>query len=377
MAYLFQNKSSVLINERDFGIFMLDGIKISLHSSSPGRLIIYRKEEGSILTDIRPVGQMCLCDRDPNILRLQQKQMVIKKIILTYLNLLQETVTSLEVKLEQNTADCISSILKHQKCDLLRTKRSSLFNYIFGADAHDKLRVLSHTVSRNFRELNSFASQETSQLSWLNQKIMAEDLKIHDIFDFLVSSQVEIHMDTVTTQLNCLLGESLELVESQLLNQVTINILKLLWRQHNDSVYLKISNSCSRVSSFIPRLDGVLAINLFHQKVNKKDFLRFSCSPMFNASGVFINSLHHTSREKQNFRNNVMRRVESGDYIYDKVPVIVAPLNGSCFRIHCIQNVSYSEHGKLDFCTEKQVLTRCNEFELDFKYGTFSRAFHF
>ena len=32
VAYLFQNKSSVLINERDFGIFMLDGIKISLHS---------------------------------------------------------------------------------------------------------------------------------------------------------------------------------------------------------------------------------------------------------------------------------------------------------------------------------------------------------
>ena len=249
VAYLFQNKSSALINERDFGIFMLDGIKISLHSASPRRLIIYRKEEGSILTDIRPVGQMCLCDRDLNILRLQRKQMVIKKIILTHLNLLQETVTSLEVKLEQNTADCISSILKHQKCDLLRTKRSSLFNYIFGADAHDELRVLSHTVSRNFRELNSFASQETSQLSGLNQKIMAEDLKIHDIFDFLVSSQVEIHLDTVTTQLNGLLWESLDLVESQLLSQDTINILKLLLRQHNGCVYLKISNSSAE---FLP-----------------------------------------------------------------------------------------------------------------------------
>ena len=301
--------------------------------------------------------------------------MVIKKIILTHLNLLQETVTSLEVKLEQNTADCISSILKHQKCDLLRTKRSSLFNYIFGADAHDELRVLSHTVSRNFRELNSFASQETSQLSGLNQKIMAEDLKIHDIFDFLVSSQVEIHLDTVTTQLNGLLWESLDLVESQLLSQDTINILKLLLRQHNGCVYLKILNSCSRISSFILRMDGVLAINLFHQKVNKKDYLRFSCSPIFNDSGVFINSLHHTSQEKQNFWNDVMRRVENVDYIYDKVPVIVAPMNGSCFRLHCIENVSFSELGKLDFCTEKQVLGRCNEFELDFKYGTLSHHF--
>ena len=77
-----------------------------------------------------------------------------------------------------------------------------MFNYIFGADAHDELRVLSHTVSKNFRELNTFASKETNQLSWLNQKIMAEDLKIHDIFDFLVSGQVEIHLDTVATQLN-------------------------------------------------------------------------------------------------------------------------------------------------------------------------------
>ena len=62
---------------------------------------------------------------------------------------------------------------------------------------------------------------------------MTDDLKIRDIFDFLVSSQAEIHLDTVATQLNGLLGESLELVESQLLNQDTINILKLLLRQPN------------------------------------------------------------------------------------------------------------------------------------------------
>ena len=64
--------------------------------------------------------------------------------------------------------------------------------------------------------------------------------KICDIFDFLVSSQVEIHLDTVATQLNGLLGESLELVESQLLNQDTINILKLLLRQPNGRPYLSL-----------------------------------------------------------------------------------------------------------------------------------------
>ena len=103
----------------------------------------------------------------------------------------------------------------------------------------------------------------------LNQKIMTEDLKIHDIFDYLVSSQVETHLDTVATQLNDLLGESLELVESQLLNQDTINILKLLLRQPNGCLYLKISKACTTVFSFVSREEGVLAINLFHQKVHK------------------------------------------------------------------------------------------------------------
>ena len=72
---------------------MLDGLRVDLHSDSPGRLIIYRTEEGSILTDTRPASQKCICDKDPNVLRLQQKQLVMKNIILTHLNLLQETVT--------------------------------------------------------------------------------------------------------------------------------------------------------------------------------------------------------------------------------------------------------------------------------------------
>ena len=102
------------------------------------------------------------------------------------MNLLQETVSSLEVKIEQNTADCISSILRHQSCNVWRTKRTSFLSYIFGANAHDELRVLNHVVSKNFRELNAFAGKETNQLTWLNQKIMNEDLKLHDVFDFLV-----------------------------------------------------------------------------------------------------------------------------------------------------------------------------------------------
>ena len=70
-----------------------------------------------------------------------------------------------------------------------------------------------------------------------------------------------------------------------------------------------------------------------------------------------------------------MRRIETMDYIYEKVPIIVTPVNGSCFTLHCIQNVSFSEKGKLEFCTEKQVLIRCDEIEIDFKFGTFSHHF--
>ena len=112
-----------------------------------------------------------------------------------------------------------------------------------------------------------FAGKESSQLAWLNRKIMDEDLKLMDIFDFLVASQIELHLTTMTTRLNTLIMESLELVESQLNGQDTIKILKLLLKQYLGCVYLRVSNSCSRISSFIPKSNGVLEIRLFHQKV--------------------------------------------------------------------------------------------------------------
>ena len=34
-AYLFDNKTSVLINERDFAVFMLDGLRVDLHADQP------------------------------------------------------------------------------------------------------------------------------------------------------------------------------------------------------------------------------------------------------------------------------------------------------------------------------------------------------
>ena len=40
-AYLFDNKTSVLINERDFAVFMLDGLRVDLHADQPGRLILF------------------------------------------------------------------------------------------------------------------------------------------------------------------------------------------------------------------------------------------------------------------------------------------------------------------------------------------------
>ena len=41
VAYLFENKTSVLINERDFPVFMLDGLRVDLHADQPGRLILF------------------------------------------------------------------------------------------------------------------------------------------------------------------------------------------------------------------------------------------------------------------------------------------------------------------------------------------------
>ena len=98
VAYLFENKTSVMINERDFHVFMLDGLRVDLHTDQPGRLILFRTEEGSILSDTRPASSRCLCDKDPTVLRLQQKQLVIKNLILMHLNLLQEAYSSVEIK---------------------------------------------------------------------------------------------------------------------------------------------------------------------------------------------------------------------------------------------------------------------------------------
>ena len=67
--------------------------------------------------------------------------------------------------------------------------------------------------------------------------------------------------------------------------------------------------------------------------------------------------------------------MESTDFIYSQVPLIVVPLNISCFELFCIENVSFSESGRLEFCNKRQILVRCGEFLLDFKYGSFSHHF--
>ena len=288
VAYLYDNKTSVMINEKDFHIFMMDNLKVDLHTNQPGRLLLFRTQEGgSILSDIRPASKKCICQTDPALLRLHQKQLVIKNLILMHLSLLQETYSSLEIEIDNNTAACVNNILQHKSCSMSRVKRS-FFSYFFGPSAHDEVRILNSVVSRNFKELNIFAGKETSQLAWLNRKIMNEDLKLMDIFDFLVASQIELHLTTMTTRLNTLVMESLELVESQLNNQDTIQILKLLLKQYLGCIYLKVSTSCSRISSFVPKSGGVMEIRLFHQRVVKKEYLRFICNPIFNSTGIFI-----------------------------------------------------------------------------------------
>ena len=82
VAYLFQNRSSIVINERDFRVFELDDIHISFHSSALGQLLVYKKDKGFILTDIRPVDQICLCEKSQYVLRIQQKQHVIDSLIM-------------------------------------------------------------------------------------------------------------------------------------------------------------------------------------------------------------------------------------------------------------------------------------------------------
>ena len=63
------------------------------------------------------------------------------------------------------------------------------------------------------------------------------------------------------------------------------------------------------------------------------------------------------------------------DFIYEQVPLIVVPVNLSCFELFCVENVSFSEGGRLEFCNKRQKLVRCGEFLLDFKYGSFSHNF--
>ena len=58
VAYLYDNKTSVMINEKDFHIFMMDNLKVDLHTDQPGRLLLFKTQEGgSILSDIRPAGR--------------------------------------------------------------------------------------------------------------------------------------------------------------------------------------------------------------------------------------------------------------------------------------------------------------------------------
>ena len=374
VAYLYSNKTAVMIHQRDFHYFMMDNLKIDLHNNQPGRLLLFRMEGGSILSDIRPANKKCICQSDPALLRLRQKQLVIKNLILMHLGLLEETYTSLEIKIENRTAECVQNILQHKSCNESRVKRS-VFSYFFGPSAHDEVRSLNSVINHNFKEINSFAGREQSQMAWLNKRMMDENVKLMDIFDFLMASQIELQLDTMTTKLNTLLVESLELVESQLDNQDTVQIIKLLLKQYMGCKFLKVSASCSRVSSFVPKSGGVMEIRLFHQRVVKKEYIKFICNPVFNNSGVFINQLHHSVKEKSNIKNNTVRLVQDSDFIYKQVPLIVVPVNLSCFELHCVRNVSFSEDGRLEFCEREEKLIRCGKFLLDFRYGSFSHNF--
>ena len=110
-----------------------------------------------------------------------------------------------------------------------------------------------------------------------------------------------------------------------------------------------------------------MEIRLFHQRVVKKEYVRFICNPVFNSSGVFINELHHSSKEKSSFKNDTIRLVRNTDFIYEQVPLIVVPVNLSCFELFCVENVSFSEGGRLEFCNKREKLVRCGEFLLDFR----------
>ena len=67
--------------------------------------------------------------------------------------------------------------------------------------------------------------------------------------------------------------------------------------------------------------------------------------------------------------------MKDSDFIYKQVPLIVVPVNLSCFELHCVRNVSFSEDGRLEFCEREEKLIRCGKFLLDFRYGSFSHNF--
>ena len=140
------------------------------------------------------------------------------------------------------------------------------------------------------------------------------------------------------------------------MNHDTIKLIKMLLRQPNPCMYLKIAKSCSRISSFVARENGVVAINLFHQTVRRKKYIKFNCKPVFNESGLYINELHQTIKEQNKFDSGKMRQIKASDYIYENTPVIVTPINNTCFNLTCIHNISFSEHSELVSCAKKEIL---------------------
>ena len=128
----------------------------------------------------------------------------------------------------------------------------------------------------------------------------------------------------------------------------------MLLRQPSACMYLKITKSCSQISSFVAREKGVVAINLFYQTVRRKEYIKFNCQPFFNDSGVYINELHQTIQEQNQFDSEKMRKILASDYIYETTPVIVTPINNTCFNLTCVKNVSFSENSRLVSCLEKR-----------------------
>ena len=70
-----------------------------------------------------------------------------------------------------------------------------------------------------------------------------------------------------------------------------------------------------------------------------------------------------------------MRLIRASDYIYEKTPVIVTPINTTCFNLTCVYNVSFSENSRLVSCSEREVIVRCGDIEMDFQDVVFSHHF--